>query len=166
MQDSGFNLTDADVLPSPMGAAAVTRGVMRLFARNDIFAAPEISLRNNRRTDLMGIDARGQIIIVEIKTARADLLGDGKWTEYLEYCDRFYWAVPAGFDAAPLQRDIFQPERCGLIVADAYDGEIVRPAATHPLAVARRKNETMRLARAAMRRLTAHSDPGFVLPLE
>ena len=65
-----------------------------------------------------------------------------------------------------LERDVFQPERCGLIVADAYDGEIVRPAMTHPLPGPRRKTESMRLARAAMRRLTALADPGFVLPLE
>ena len=166
MQDSVFNLTDMDASPPPTGAVAVARGVLRLFARNDIFAATEISLRNHRRTDLMGIDARGQIIIAEIKTARGDLLGDGKWTEYLDYCDRFYWAVPAGFDVTVLERDVFQPERCGLIVADAYDGEIVRPAMTHTLPGPRRKTETMRLARAAMRRLTALADPGFVLPLE
>ena len=84
MQDSVFNLTDMDASPPPHGAVAVARGVLRLFARNDIFAATEISLRNHRRTDLMGIDARGQIIIAEIKTARGDLLvmasGPNIWT--------------------------------------------------------------------------------------
>ncbi len=152
--------------PAPTGAMAVARGVTRLFARNNIWVMPEVSLRNHRRADLMGVDARGQIVIVEIKTARADLLGDDKWGKYLECCDRFYWALPMGFDASPLERDHFMPDRCGLIVADAYDAEIVRPAATHVLAPARRKTETTRLARLAMRRLTGIADPAYTIPIE
>jgi hypothetical protein len=145
------------------GALAVARGVSRLFLRNQIVVQPEVSLRNNRRADLMGLSNKGEIIIVEIKCARADLLGDQKWPEYLEYCDRFFWAVPAGFDLSPLQNDAFIPERAGLIIADAYDAEIARPAALVPLAPARRKTETQRLARLAMRRLMAISDPDFAL---
>jgi hypothetical protein len=145
------------------GALAVARGVSRLFLRNQIVVQPEVSLRNNRRADLMGLSNKGEIIIVEIKCARADLLGDQKWPEYLEYCDRFFWAVPAGFDLSPLQNDAFIPERAGLIIADAYDAEIARPAALVPLAPARRKTETQRLARLAMRRLMGISDPDFAL---
>jgi hypothetical protein len=141
------------------GAAAVARGVSRLFLRNQIVVQPEVSLRNNRRTDLMGINAKGEIIIVEIKCARGDLMGDQKWTEYLDYCDRFYWAVPADFDWKPIEGGAFMPERTGLIVADAYDAEIIRPAALVALNAARRKSETQRLARAAMRRLMAIADP-------
>jgi len=134
------------------GAQAVARGVARMFLRHDILVLPEVSLRNRRRADLMGIDAKGQIVIVEIKVARSDLLGDMKWTEYLAYCDRFYWALPIGFDASPIDGPDFLPERTGLIIADAYDAEMVRPAATDALAPARRKTETMRLARRAMQR--------------
>ncbi|MEO9599156.1 MmcB family DNA repair protein [Parasphingorhabdus sp.] len=144
------------------GAQAVARGVARMFLRHDIMVLPEVSLRNRRRADLMGIDAKGQIVIVEIKVARSDLLGDAKWTEYLDYCDRFYWALPVGFDASPVDGPEFLPQRTGLIIADAYDGEMVRSAETHTLAPARRKTETMRLARRAMRR-AAVSD-GWISP--
>jgi hypothetical protein len=140
-------------------ATAVARGVSRLFLRNQIMVQPEVSLRNNRRADLMGINAKGEIVVVEIKVSRADLLGDQKWPEYLDYCDRFFWAVPAGFDFAPIEGDAFLPERTGLIVADAYDAEIVRPAALVPLAAARRKVEVQRLARLAMQRLMGIADP-------
>ncbi|MGB5076563.1 MAG: MmcB family DNA repair protein [Sphingorhabdus sp.] len=141
------------------GAAAVARGVSRLFLRNQIMVQPEVGLRNNRRADLMGINVKGEIVIVEIKCARADLLGDQKWPEYLDFCDRFFWAVPAGFDTGPLERESFLPERAGLIIADAYDAEIARPAALVPLAAARRKTETQRLARLGMRRLMGIADP-------
>jgi hypothetical protein len=141
------------------GAAAVARGVSRLFLRNDIVVQPEVSLRNHRRADLMGVNAKGEIVIVEIKCARADLLGDQKWPEYLDYCDRYFWAVPAGFDFAPIEGEAFLPERTGLIVADAYDAQIIRPAALVPLAAARRKVEVQRLARLGMRRLMGIADP-------
>ena len=59
-------------------SAAVARGVSRLFLRNQIMVQPEVSLRNNRRADLMGVNAKGEIIVVEIKVSRADLLGDQK----------------------------------------------------------------------------------------
>lgn len=145
------------------GAAAVARGVSRLFLRNQIMVQSEVSLRNHRRADLMGVNAKGEIVIVEIKCARADLLGDQKWPEYLDYCDRFFWAVPSGFDHSPIESEGFLPERTGLIVADAYDAQIVRPAALVPLAAARRKVEVQRLARLAMRRLMGIADPDMGL---
>jgi hypothetical protein len=145
------------------GAAAVARGVSRLFLRNGIVVQPEVSLRNHRRADLMGINAKGEVILVEIKISRADLLGDQKWPEYLEYCDRYFWAVPAGFDYAPIETETFLPERTGLIIADAYDAEIVRPASLVALAAARRKVETERLARLAMRRLMGIADPDMAM---
>jgi hypothetical protein len=107
----------------------------------------------------MAVDARGQIIAVEIKCSRADLLGDGKWTDYFDYCDRYFWAVPAGFDLTPFESESLWPSRTGLIVADQYDAEIIRPAPTEPLPAARRKAEVQRLARRAARRLTQISDP-------
>ena len=145
------------------GAPSVARGVSRLFLRNQIMVQPEVGLRNHRRADLMGINLKGEIIIVEIKCSRADLLGDQKWPEYLDYCDRFFWAVPAGFDIRPFEGDAFLPERAGLIIADAYDAEIARPAALVPLTAARRKVETQRLARLAMRRLMGIADPDPIL---
>ena len=139
-------------------AAIVARGITRLFARNGIWCLPEMPLRNGRRADLMGIDAKGQVIIVEIKVQRGDLLSDGKWPDYLDFCDRFYWGLPPGLDRSPLEGDGYKPDCCGIVVADGYDGEIVRPAPLHPLAAARRKVEVERLARVALRRSTVARD--------
>lgn len=140
-------------------AQAVARGICRLFARNDVWCLAEMPLRSSRRADLMGIDAKGHLVIVEIKVSRADLLGDGKWTDYLEHCDRFYWGLAPHLDRTCMEEEVFLPKRCGLIVADGYDAEILRPAATVPLNAARRKAETERLARAALRRQLGLLDP-------
>jgi len=145
-------------------AAAVARGIARLFARNQIWCLAEVPLRPTagqarRRADLMGIDGKGQVVIVEIKVSRADLLGDAKWHDYLACCDRFYWGLPPDLDRGCLERAEFLPDRCGVIVADGYDGEIVRPAPPRPLAAARRKGEVERLARTALRRQLVALDP-------
>lgn len=155
MSCSARPLSDSQAL----AAGDVARGIGRLFARNDIWCLPEVPLRNGRRADLMGIDGKGLIVIVEIKVARADLLGDAKWLDYLDFCDRFYWGLTPALDRAPLEGEAFRPETCGVIVADGYDAEILRPAALEPLAAARRKVEVERLARIAMRRHTALLDP-------
>ncbi|EGD60489.1 hypothetical protein Y88_2779 [Novosphingobium nitrogenifigens DSM 19370] len=144
--------------PLPREALAVARGITRLFARNDIWCLGEMPLRNGRRADLMGIDARGQVIIVEIKVSRADLLGDAKWPDYLDHCDRFFWGLAAHLDRAVMETEAFRPETTGLIVADGYDAEILRPAPLIPLAAARRKVEVERLARASLRRQTIAAD--------
>ena len=114
-------------LAEERAALAVARGIGRLFARNDIWCLAEMPLRSGRRADLMGIDAKGHVVIVEIKVSRADLLGDAKWTGYLDYCDRFYWGLPPELDRAPLETETFLPASCGVIVADGYDAEIMRP---------------------------------------
>lgn len=152
-------IDDAELDAGLKAAQAVARGIGRLFARNDIWCLSEMPLRNGRRADLMGIDAKGHLVIVEIKVARADLLGDAKWTDYLDYCDRFYWGLAPHLDRACLEEPAFLPGRCGVIVADGYDAEILRPAPTTPLAPARRKAEVERLARAALRRHGALIDP-------
>ena len=145
---------------APPIAAEVARGVTRLFCRQDRFAICEMPLPNGRRADLMAIDPKGELTIVEIKVAKADLVGDGKWTDYLDYCDRFFWAVPPNL-AHLLEQERFLPGDAGLIVADRYDAAVVRHAAHRPLAPARRKAELLRFARRAARRLAAQIDPSL-----
>ncbi len=146
-------------LGSPRCAANVARGTIRMLLRHDLVALAEVPLDGNRRADLMAIDSRGQIVIVEIKVSRADLLGDAKWTDYLGCCDRYYWAVPAGFDSRPLDGPAFLPERTGIIVADRYDAAILREAHSEPVSAATRKRVTLAFGRRAGRRLIGLTDP-------
>lgn len=147
---------------SPLCAKDVCRGVTRLLFRHDLMAMAEVPLDGGRRADLMALDAHGRLVIVEIKVSRADLLGDGKWPDYLDHCDRFFWAVPAGFDLGPLNGPAFLPERTGVIVADRYDAAIVREARSDPLPAHVRKRCTLAFARRAARRLVAHHDPDLI----
>jgi hypothetical protein len=152
--------------PLPLLAADVVRGVCRMLWRHDLIALPEVPLAGGRRADLMAIDARGCVVIIEVKVSRADLLGDGKWTDYLDHCDRYFWAVPDGFDTAPLMREGFLPERTGVIVADRYDAAILREAATHSLPAPVRRKLTLAFARRAAIRAMALADPEAAWPRE
>lgn len=137
--------------------ADITRGVMRLLMRADCLALAEVPLGNGRRVDVMALCPRGGVTIVEVKVSRADLVGDAKWTDYLDYCDRFFWAVPAAL-AAMLDETSRLPLRAGLIVADRYDAAIVREAQDIKIAPVRRKAETLNFARRAARRLLLGND--------
>ena len=83
----------------------------------------------------------------------ADFRSDGKWDGYLEWCDRYFWAVDADFPTEIL------PEDTGLIFADDYDAEVIRMGAEVKLAPARRKKITRDLAQTAARRLARMRDP-------
>jgi hypothetical protein len=146
---------------APPAAQDVARGVTRLLFHRDSFALCEVPLPNGRRADMMALDADGLITIVEIKVSRADLMGDAKWLDYLGYCDRFFWAVPGGFDLSPFETDGFHPELCGLMVADRYEAAVLREAPLRKLPAARRKAETLRFARRAARRLIGDLDPAL-----
>jgi hypothetical protein len=140
----------------------VVRGVARLLLRHECLTVGEVALGNGRRADLMGLCPKGLVTIVEVKVSRADLLSDQKWTDYLDYCDRFYWAIPESLDAGLLMRSGKLPERAGLIIADRYDAAVVREAALVALSPSRRRAETLRFARRAARRLLGDLDDGIV----
>lgn len=140
-------------------AADVARGVTRMLLRHDLVALAEVPLHGGRRVDLMALDARGEIVVVEIKVSRADLLGDDKWPDYLAHCNRFYWAVPAGFDLTPFDGVAFLPARTGVIVADRYEAAIMREATATPLPPHARRRCTLAFARRSARRLIAATDP-------
>ena len=113
----------------------------------------EFNFNNGRRADVAAIERKGNIVIVEIKSSVADYRADNKWPDYLDHCDRFYFAVDETFPV-----DIL-PEDQGLIIADRYGAEIVRQAEVRKVNAARRKALTLSFARTAARRLTALLDP-------
>ena len=119
-------------------------------------------LPNGRRADMVALDANGPLTIVEIKVSRADLLGDGKWCDYLDYCDYFYLGGAGRLRPGAVRgRACFRPDLRGLIVADRYDADVVREAPHAPARrAARRKAETLRFARRAARRLVGRSRSG------
>jgi len=135
------------------GAAEIVRGVARALAAADQAVVSEVPLANGRRADLVALDRGGTITLIEVKASRADFVADRKWQDYLDFCDRFYFAVAAGF---PLE--LLPPDE-GLILADRFAGEILRAARIRCLSAPRRKAMLIRIARASAGRLQALLDP-------
>ncbi|MEL0143863.1 MAG: MmcB family DNA repair protein [Alphaproteobacteria bacterium] len=143
-----------DTLPAaPEQTVATTRGVCRYLVARGYAVLTEFSLANNRRADVVGLSNSGEFIIVEVKVSVADFRGDTKWPEYEEFCDRLYFAVPPHFPA-----DIL-PDSTGLIFADSWGAEEIRPAPDTGLHSNRRKALTLRFARAAAERHQRLVDP-------
>jgi hypothetical protein len=131
----------------------LARGVCRALQALDFATLVEVAPQPGLRVDVMALGPGGEIWVVECKSSLADLRADRKWHAYLPWCDRFFWAVPAEFPVACL------PDEGGLILADDFDAEIVRPAAPSRLAAPRRRALTLRFARTAAFRHLQLRDP-------
>ncbi|QFT93738.1 hypothetical protein FIU86_12880 [Roseovarius sp. THAF9] len=133
----------------------LARGVCRHLLGYDFATVEEFSPEKGKRVDVMALGPKGEIWVVECKSSRADFTSDLKWDGYLEWCDRYFWAVDEAFPTDLL------PEGTGLIIADAYDAQIIRMAPEHKLPGARRTALTRRFARQAALRLQGARDPGL-----
>jgi hypothetical protein len=152
-------MTQSDDFPIPAGlqpGQLLARGTCRALQGYGFATIEEFTPERGKRVDVMALGPKGEIWVVECKSSRADFTSDGKWEGYLNWCDRYFWAVDADFPADLL------PEETGLIIADSYSAEILRMAPEVKLPGARRTAITRRFARHAALRLHGLRDPGFV----
>ena len=131
----------------------LARGVCRHLRTHDFVCVEELVPTSGLRVDVMALGPKGEIWVVECKSSRADYTSDSKWQGYLEWADRFFWAVDSDFPTELL------PDDTGLIIADAYGGEIIRMGPESRLAPARRKVMVQKFAFHAARRLHLLRDP-------
>ena len=147
-----------DIAPHlPRPGQLLARGVCRHLLGHDFVTVEEMTPTPGLRVDVMALGPRGEIWVVECKSSLADFRSDAKWQGYLDWCDRYFWAVDGSFPAELL------PEGTGLILADAYDAEIVRMGPETKLPGARRKALIQKFARHAALRWQAARDPAFSL---
>jgi hypothetical protein len=146
-----------EIMEDLQRAHAILRGAQRLLRSLDFESLSEVPLGNGRRADILAIHRDGEIWIVEIKSSIADFRADQKWPDYQDYCDGLLFAVAPDFPSGVL------PVEAGLILADAYAGELVRPAARDPVSASRRRAVTLSFARTAAMRIHARIDPGLAI---
>lgn len=139
-----------------MPGQRLARGVGRLLRSMDHAVLTEFAPVRGLRVDVISMGPRGEFWIVECKSCRADFIQDRKWQGYVEWCDRYFWAVDCDFPTDLL------PEDTGLIRADAYGGEIQRMAPEIRLAGPRRSRIMRDFARASALRLQGLTDPDAV----
>ncbi len=135
----------------------LARGVCRHLPDHDYFGLEEFVPERGKRVDVIALGRKGEIWVIECKSSRVDFQSDTKWDGYLEWCDRYFWAVDEDFPTELL------PQGSGLIVADGYNAEIVRMGPETKLSAARRKVLIRKIARTAMQRLQGWRDPGVAV---
>ena len=113
----------------------------------------EFSRAKGLRVDIVAIGLSDEIGIVECKSSQGEFRSDKKRQNYLDWYDRYFWAIDVKFPINIL------PSDTGLIIADAYDASIFRDAPLNKLSAARRKKITKSIARSACNRLLTHTDP-------
>src|SRR5215475_15594314 len=85
------------LVPPPDGrqsetALAIARGTARLLRSLGFATVSELPLPSGRRADLVALNERSEIWIVEIKSSLEDLRADHKWEDYRAHCDRLFFA--------------------------------------------------------------------------
>lgn len=131
----------------------LARGVCRHLLTHNFTSLEEFTPERGKRVDVMAIGPKGEIWVIECKSGREDFRSDHKWQGYLEWCDRFFWAVDDRFPFELL------PEDTGLIIADTYGAEVVRMGPEAKLTGARRKKTTLKFARDVALRHHRMRDP-------
>ena len=134
-------------------ALAIARGTARLLGSLGYSCVSEVTLPSGRRADLVAMNERAEIWIVEIKSSLDDLRADQKWHEYRAHCDRLFFAF-----TQDLPCEVFPPDT-GLIVADAYGAHLHCDAPEHRLPAATRKVMMARFGLVAARRINRLIDP-------
>jgi hypothetical protein len=134
-------------------ALAIARGTARLLRSLGFASLSELPLPSGRRADLVALNERGEIWIIEIKSSVEDLRADHKWQDYRAHCDRLFFAF-----TQDLPCEVF-PEGTGLIIADAYGAHLQCEAPLHRLPAPTRKLMTVRFALAAAQRMNRLIDP-------
>lgn len=131
----------------------IARGTARWLRSLGFSCVSELSLPSGRRADLVAMNARGDIWIVEIKSSVEDLRADQKWPDYRAHCDRLFFAF-----TRDLPCEIFPPDT-GLIVADSYGAYLHCDAPEHRLAAATRKSMIVSFGLLAAQRMNRLIDP-------
>ncbi|WP_417254947.1 MmcB family DNA repair protein [Celeribacter sp.] len=140
---------------APMQAGQIlARGVCRHLRGYGFACVEEFVPARGLRVDVMALGPKGEVWVIECKSNRADFTSDHKWQGYLDWCDRYFFAVDAGFPVEIL------PDEAGLILADGYGAEIIRHPEEARLPAARRKVLHLNVARTAATRLQSYRDPG------
>lgn len=87
------------------------------------FATTELTLPNNSRVDVIGVNEKGEICILECKARLTDYRSDTKWQRYLPYCNTFYF-VSEPLICNHIANDI--GKKCGILCVNDTHLELLQ----------------------------------------
>jgi hypothetical protein len=112
-----------------MDASAIKKSVIQYFTHKCYAVNAEVGVcKGGRlRADLLAVNMRGEVVIVEVKSSYADFKHDKKWYGYVDFCNRLFFAVSEETYAKVF--DLI-PKGIGIIIVDQYGKAAVKQKAT------------------------------------
>ena len=115
----------------------------------------EFALPNKKRVDIIGINLKKKIIIVEVKSNKKNLKYDKKWRNYLNYCNYFYFACNDKL------KDFDFSENIGVIQNNSNNIRIIRKSKYKKLSENKKKQLIFKIALSAISKFHRLIDPEF-----
>ena len=115
----------------------------------------EFALPNKKRVDIIAINLKKKIIIVEVKSNKKNLKYDKKWKNYLNYCNYFYFACNDKL------KDSEFSENIGIIQNNSNNIKIIRKSKYQKISENKKKQLIFKIALSAASKFHRLIDPGF-----
>ena len=115
----------------------------------------EFALPNKKRVDIIAINLKKKIIIVEVKSNKKNLKYDKKWKNYLNYCNYFYFACNDKL------KDFDFSENIGVIQNNSNNIRIIRKSKYKKLSENKKKQLIFKIALSATSKFHRLIDPEF-----
>ena len=115
----------------------------------------EFALPNKKRVDIIAINLKRKIIIVEVKSNKKSLKYDKKWKNYLNYCNYFYFACNDKL------KDFNFSENIGVIQNNSNNIKIIRKSKYKKLSENKKKQLIFKIALSATSKFHRLIDPEF-----
>ena len=98
----------------------ILQKTMQLLISKGFKIITEFALPNKKRVDIIGINTKKEIVIVEVKSNKNNFKNDNKLKKYLKYCNYFYFSCNEEI------KDICISKKVGIILYNSKNIEISR----------------------------------------
>ena len=128
---------------------------MRFFSNKGYKVLTEFALPNKKRVDIIAINIKKQIVIVEVKSNQKKFKIDKKWKKYLNYCNYFY------FSFNKYEKNIKLSKNIGIIQTNKTNAEVKKNASYTKMSKEEKNNLILNFALSAASKFHRLVDPNF-----
>ena len=133
----------------------IMQETLRFLSNKGYKTITEFALPNKKRVDIIALNCKKEILIIEVKSKINDFKNDKKWKKYLNYCNYFYFAL----NKYPKNLKIY--ENVGIIEINNKKNEIKKRASYVKMPEKKRNNIIFSFALSAASKFHRLIDPNF-----
>ena len=133
----------------------ILQKTMRFLSLQGCKVLSEFALPNKKRVDIIAINLKKEIIIVEVKSNKNGIKLDKKWKNYLNYCNYFYFACNEKL------QDLDFSEMICIIQNNSKNIKIIRKSKYKKLSQKKKNTLIFKIALSATSKFHRLIDPEF-----